>query len=101
MDMIDFLKSTSLRCMFVHLSSNQSSKSMLEIILISVFAFCSTYKEIREFMEPCIKNTVMSVQNSKHFAFAGLVHLVVSDRVFQCLVFYVTSILHFLCKTSI
>lgn len=78
-----------------------ASKSTLEIILISFFAFCSTYKEIREFVEPYIKNTVMSEQNSKHFAFAVLVHLVVSDRVFQCLTFYVTSILRFSCKTSI
>lgn len=42
-------------------------------------------------MEPYIKNTVMSVQNSKHFAFAILVHLVVPDHVFQCLMCYVTS----------
>lgn len=101
MDMIDFfLRSTSLRCMFGHLSSNQSSKSMLEIILIFLFAFWPTYKE-REFMEPYIKNTVMSVWNSKHFTFAILAHLVVSDRVFQCLMFYVTFILCFSCKISI
>lgn len=52
-------------------------------------------------MRPYIKKYVMSVKNSKHFAFAVLVHLVVSDRVFQCLMFYVTSILHFSFKKSI
>lgn len=101
MGTIDFLRSTSLSCMFVHLGSNRSSKSMLEIILISVFAFCSISKESRESMEPYIKNTLMSVQNSKHFAFVVLVHLFVSDHVFQCLMFYVTTILCFFCKRSI
>lgn len=44
--------------MFVHLSSNQSSKSILEIIPVSFFAFFSTYKDSREFTEPYIKNFV-------------------------------------------